>query len=111
MDELMENHKSIDIEESLLACELINSSLLVPITIIDNSLSVLTVKDKKRNYILLFTDKEEYDKNNRDIPARTNPFRTILDLMDEHIDGFIINIASVGCEIPRKYIEKYFFGD
>ena len=79
MNELMESHKSIDIEESLLACELINSSLLVPITIIDDSLSVLTVKDKKRNYILLFTDKEEYDKNNKDIPARTNPFRTILD--------------------------------
>ena len=111
MDELMESHKSIEIEESLLACELINSSLLVPITIIDDSLSVLTVKDKKRNYILLFTDKEEYDKNNKDIPARTNPFRTILDLMDDHIDGFIINIASVACEIPRKYLEKYFLGD
>ena len=75
MNELMESHKSIDIEESL------------------------------------FTDKEEYDKNNKDIPARTNPFRTILDLMDEHIDGFIINIASVGCEIPRKYLEKYFLGE
>ena len=111
MGELMENHKSIDIEESLLACELINSSLLVPITITDDSLSVLTTKDKKGNYILLFTDKEEYDKNNNEIPARTNPFREILDLMDEHVDGFIINIASVACEIPRKYLEKYFLGD
>lgn len=111
MDELLENHKSIGIEESLLACELINSSLLVPITIVDDALSVRTVKDKRRNFILLFTDKEEYDKNNMDIPPRTNPFRTILDLMDEHIDGFIINIASVGCEIPRKYLERYFLGD
>ena len=55
MNELMESHKSIEIEESLLACELINSSLLVPITITDDSLSVLTARDKRRNFILLFT--------------------------------------------------------
>ena len=59
---------------------------------------------------MLFTDKEEYDKCEKKIDPMTNPFRHIIPLMDDDVEGFVINAGGVSCELPRKYIDK-FFGD
>ena len=112
IEDLMKHHRNFDIEESLLACELINSSLLIPLIITDDQVTVKTVEDyKKRRFMLLFTDKEEYDKNVTDIPPTTNPFWAILDLLEDGIEGFVINSGGVGCELTRKFLNRFFLED
>ena len=112
IEDLMNNHRNFDIEESLLACELANSSFLIPLIIEDNKIGVMSIKDNRnRIFMLLFTDKEEYDKRVKDIPPRTNSFRLLLDLLEDDIEGFVINIEGVTCELPRKFLNKYFLED
>ena len=111
-DELIRHHKSIELEESLLACELANSSLLIPVIRVDGGLKVRTIPHPitNKDFIMLFTDKEEYDKCEKKIDPMTNPFRHIIPLLDDEVEGFVINAGGVSCELPRKYIDK-FFGD
>lgn len=110
--DLITKRENFQLEESLLACELLNSSLLIPIIINDDEkLEIKTVEFNRKNYILLFTDLEEYDKIISDIVPRTNPFRVLLDLLDDDVEGFIINFAGEGCELSRKFIDHYFMDD
>jgi hypothetical protein len=70
---------------------------------------VLSLRDSRnREYILLFTDKKEYDKNETDIKPATNPFSIILDLLEDSYEGFIINVDSEACFINRPFLERYF---
>ena len=112
IDDLMKSRRNFKIEESLLACELLNSSLLIPLTIVNDELGVVTVENGRgRRFMLLFTDKEEYDKSISDIQPRTNPFRVILDLLEDGIEGFLINAGGVTCELTRKFLNLYFLED
>ena len=64
IEELMENHKSIDIEASLMACELLNSSLILPAQIGDDSLGFLRIPGFDDNYYVVFcTDMNEFEKS------------------------------------------------
>ena len=109
IEELQLEHKRIGIEESLFAVELINSSLLIPLDVTDNRLSIMTVSDGKHDFILLFTDKDAYETYvKEDIKPRTNPFNMILDLLDDDFEGFLINLGSETCAIGRKFLDKYF---
>lgn len=96
-------------EELMLAKELEDSSFLLPAVIMDDAINVMTASDENnRNYILLFTDRSEYDKNNLQINPITNPFDEVLSLLDSRLDGFVINICSEAFVIDRQFIEKYF---
>jgi hypothetical protein len=109
MMELEASHRSTDIEESILAADLAGSSLLIGARVVDDKLQVLSLRDsKKREYILLFTDKNEYDKNETDIKPMTNPFSVILDLLKDTYEGFVINVDSEACIINRPFLERYF---
>lgn len=101
--------ESIEIEESLLACELWNAHFLVPIQTVDGKLAAMTVEDQKgKNYILIFTDRKEYDKIDSDIAPATNPFDICLDLLDEKFEGFVINIENQAFDLSRRFLERYF---
>lgn len=111
MHKKMSEHKSITLEESLLACELHNSSLLVPIEVSDDDVAIGGIKNRRgKKFILLFTDKDEYDKCDFAMKPQTNPFREILNLLEDNDAGFVINLKSIACEIPRQFIDR-FFGD
>ena len=47
IEDLMKHHRNFDIEMSLLACELANSSLLVPLILEDDKMGVMSIKDNK----------------------------------------------------------------
>lgn len=109
MDDLQLSHDGIEITESLLACELSNSSFLIPLTAENDQIAVMTVEDdKKRRYITLFTDYDAYQEYIKSIPPMTNPFWVIMDLLDERMEGFVINPNDEACEISRKFLNRYF---
>lgn len=98
-------------DELLLVGELKKSSFLLFTSPSDNHLQVMTVSDRQnRNYILLFTDKDEYDENNMGGNPTTNPFDLVLDLLDDRFEGFVINIDSEAFELNRKFLSKHFLG-
>ena len=64
MRELIAKDSLSQSDELALAKELRDSSFLVPATFIGGQLNVMTAEDEEgRNYILLFTDRGEYGKN------------------------------------------------
>ena len=99
-------------DELALAKELRDSSFLVPATFIGGQLNVMTAEDEEgRNYILLFTDRQEYDKNRMNHNPITNPFDEVLDLMDGRFEGFVINIRSEAYGVDRKFLDRHFPGE
>ena len=110
--DMIEHHEDFTIEESLLAVELKNSSLLIPAKIVDGSLGAMTVEDEKnRRFITLYTDIDEYENAKTGIEPLTNPFSEMVHLLDERLEGFVINKDSVACEIPKNFLKKYFADD
>lgn len=106
---MIENHEDISIEESLLAVELKNSSLLVPLKRDDETLAIKTVEDKcHRMFLPVFTDKEAYENAIKDIDPFTNHFGMIVNLLDDNFADIVINMDEIACELPRKFLEKYF---
>ena len=99
-------------DELALADELRISSFLVPATVIGGRVNVMTAEDEEgRNYILLFTDRGEYDKNQMNHNPITNPFNEVLNLMDGRFEGFVINIRSEAYGVDRKFLDKHFPGE
>ena len=112
MRELIARDSLSPSDELALANELRSSSFLVPATFIGGQLNVMTAEDEEgRNYILLFTDRGEYDKNQMNHNPITNPFNEVLDLMDGRFEGFVINIRSEAFGIDRKFLHKHFLGE
>ena len=112
MRELIAKDSLSPSDELALAKELRDSSFLVPATFIGGQLNVMTAEDEEgRNYILLFTDREEYDKNRMNHNPITNPFDEVLDLMDGRFEGFVINIRSEAYGVGRKFLDRHFSGE
>ena len=112
MRELISKDTLSPSDELVLANELRISSFLVPATVIGGRVNVMTAEDEEgRNYILLFTDRGEYDKNQRNHNSITNPFNEVLDLLDEQFEGFVININSEAYGVDRKFLDKHFLGE
>ena len=110
LEKMMDSHEPIEIEASLLACELKNSSLLVPVDIKDDELSCAAIPGPKgKQFILAFTDKQEYDKCIKYVSPRTNPIDIVLDLLNDEIEGLAINIASdYPCFLGRAFLNPFF---
>ena len=112
MRELIAKDSLSPSDELALAKELRDSSFLVPATFIGGQLNVMTAEDEEgRNYILLFTDRQEYDKNRMNHNPITNPFDEVLDLMDGRFEGFVINIRSEAYGVDRKFLDRHFQGE
>ena len=101
--------ESIEIESSLMACELENSSLILPARIDgDNWGFVVLPGPNDRQYIALCTDKEEYDKCFSDLTPLTNSWKRQLGLLAIGADGFVINPAGEVCFLEREFLDRYF---
>lgn len=112
MRKLIRKSNLSESDEEALANELKSSSFLVPVVFIKSLMCAMTAEDELgRNYILLFTDRDEYDKNKMDISPITNPFNEVLDLLDERFEGFVININSEAYGIDREFLNKHFSGE
>lgn len=109
IDELQENHRNFDIEASLMACELLNSSLILPAQLDDNSLGFINLPGPDdNNYIVLCTDMDEFRKFKNDFTPLTNSWKTFLTLLDEGSDGFLINLHDEACFLAKPFIDQFF---
>ena len=110
---MMQNNEDTEIEESLLAVELINSNLLVPTCLTDRGFSVMTASyDKGREFIMAFTDVGKYERyEDTKYQILPWPFRALMELVENGVDGLIINSGSDGCMIDETFIKSYFGKD
>lgn len=108
IDSAIKNREDITLLESLLACELINSRLLIPAVVEDKGVRFNVITAKKDVLIPLFTDYEESQKFDTSITALRKPFRAILQLIDVDVDGIAINPFGENCIIKNEYLHKYF---
>lgn len=108
---LESDNESTEIEQSLLACELSNSHLLVCVEINGQNLHFASTPDEDGDmFIMLFTDRKEYDKIEFKNNPVTVPFREYVRIVGKDCAGFVIDVRSSAFCIPRKFLEK-FFGD
>ncbi len=112
IEKLESEGESIEIESSLMACELENSSLILPAKIDDESWGFVVLPGpNERDYIALCTDKEEYDKCFSELTPLTNSWKRQLRLLDIGADGFVINPLGEACFLEREFLERFFPGD
>lgn len=99
-------------EETELVEEIRSASFLVPATFKNGEFQSMTVEDESDNtFLLLFTDREKYDRDIRDIPPITNPFNLVLDLLDERFEGFVVNILGEAFVLNREFLNRHFGGE
>lgn len=101
-----------DLEASLMACELENSSLILPAHIDGDKWGVVQLPGpKKRQYIALCTDMEEFNKCFSELTPLTNPWKNQLLLLESGADGFVINPAGEVCYLEGEYLDRFFSCD
>ena len=101
-----------DLDVSLLACELANSSLILPASMDDDKMGFVQLPGQKnRQYIALCTDMEEYRKCFDELTPLTNPWKYQLMLLEEGADGFIINPQGEVCFLEMDFIKQFFLDD
>ena len=111
IEELESGKKSTELEQSLLACELLNSHLLVCVEIMGETLHFASTPDVNGNqFIMLFTDRAEYDKVGFKKNPVTVPFEEYVKIVGRDCAGFVVNVRSSACCIPVAFLEKYFGG-
>ena len=104
-----DEHTNIIIKESLMACELANSSLILPARLEDDCLGVIRMPVKGRgHYLVVCTDMEEFESLGSFTPL-TNSWHRFLELLEDG-DGVAINIKSDACFLENKFLKQY-FGD
>lgn len=103
--------RNSDIEASLMACELVSSSLIIPAQVDGDSFGVVELPGPGgKRYIALCTDMEEYHKGFDEITPLTNSWRMIVKLLHKGCGGFLINPFGEACIIEMDFI-KQFFGE
>ena len=101
-----------DLEASLMACELANSSLILPGRFNDDGLGFVQLPGpNKREYIALCTDMDEYRKCFDELTPLTNPWKYQLTLLEGGADGFVINPQGEVCFLEKEYIQRFFLED
>lgn len=109
---LMQDHQDITLEESLLACELENSSFILPTLLKEDDLGIIQLPNNDgKKYIALCTDIEEFKKfKNDELTPITNSWSNLLKLLNDNCEGFVINVFSEECVLSRKYLDDFFKG-
>ncbi|WP_405293940.1 hypothetical protein [Methanobrevibacter sp.] len=112
MEKIQSEHGDLNLETSLMACELVNSSLIVACRLGDEGLEIVFLPGPKgRQFIALCTDMDEYGKCFDDLIPMTNPWKHVLDLLTEDVEGFVINPLGECCFIGRGLLDEYFLND
>ena len=102
---------NVDLEASLMACELAGSSMILPAEIDGDSFGWVELPGPKgKKYIVLCTDMDEYHKAFDEVTPLTNSWRRLLKLLHKDCGGFLINPFGESCYVEMGFIER-FFGD
>ena len=103
------NQEEMFIEESLMACELENSSLILPAQITENSVGYISVPNPEGEgkFIVLCTDMDEFRNFEEDFTPLTNSWKCFMLLLDDD-EGFAINIFGECCVLGRGFLDQYF---
>lgn len=107
LKKLIDKHRDISLEASLLACELHNSSLIVPAIEVDGHLRYFPLLSEKDEVFLpVFTDMETFSHFPEKVIPMTNSFDMVLDL---YFEGIVINPnEEYNCTLEMEYIDKFF---
>ena len=109
IEELESGCRNIDLEASLMACELENSSLILPASMDEDNMGFVQLPGpNKREYIALCTDMDEFRKCFDDLTPLTNSWKQQLTLLKGGADGFVINPMGEVCFLEKEYIQRYF---
>ena len=103
------NSRNIDLEASLMACELLNSSLILPACIENDRLGIVQLPGiKNRKFIAVVTDMDEFNQGFKSLTPLTNSWQRLLDLLDDDVEGFVINPFGECCYLGRDFLNPYF---
>lgn len=103
------NHEDILIEESLMACELLNSSMILPIRLNDKGMDALQIPGPDgKTYLAIFTDIDEFKLGNVEMTPVTNSWSLLMDLLNDNLNGFIINVFGEAVIFTRQFLDVYF---
>ncbi len=92
------NNRNIDLETSLMACELLNSSIILPAQVEQDSMGIVELPGiKNKKFIAVVTDMDEFNKGFEKLTPLTNSWRRFLDLLDDDVEGFVINPFGECC--------------
>ena len=109
IDEIQTRHGNIDIESSLMACELLNSSLILPAKVEKDALGIVELPGpKNKKFIALATDMDEFNKGFEELTPLTNSWNLFLDLLHDGVEGFVINPFSEAVVLGRGFLNPYF---
>ena len=103
------NREGIEMEESLMACELLNSSMILPIRLNDKGMDALQIPGPDgKTYLAIFTDIDEFKLGNVDMTPVTNSWSLLMDLLNDNLNGFIINVFGEAVIFTRQFLDVYF---
>ena len=109
IEELESGCRNIDLEASLMACELENSSLILAASMDEDNMGFVQLPGpNKREYIALCTDMDEFRKCFDDLTPLTNSWKQQLTLLKGGADGFVINPLGEVCFLEKEYIQRFF---
>ena len=112
IEKLENNRESIEIESSLMACELENSSLILPARIDEDTWGFVVLPGpENRQYIALCTDMDEFNKCFGELMPLTNSWKRQLELLEGGADGFVINPMGEVCFLEREFLDRYFLSE
>ena len=95
-----------DLDVSLLACELMNSSLLFLVRDLgDGKAGLVCMSVDRHKFVPLFTDIGECEK------PLTNSWKQQLTLLEGGADGFVINPMGEVCFLEMEFLKQYFLDD
>ena len=101
--------ESIDLEASLMACELENSSLILPASMDEDNMGFVQLPGpNKREYIALCTDMDEFRKCFDELTPLTNSWKQQLTLLESGADGFVINPMGEVCFLEKEFLKRFF---
>ena len=103
------NHEGIEMGESLMACELLNSSMILPIRLTDNGMDALQIPcPDGKTYLAIFTDIDEFKLGNVEMTPVTNSWDLLIALLNDSLNGFVINVFGEAVIFTRDFLDLYF---
>ena len=103
------NREGIEMDESLMACELLNSSMILPIRRTDKGMDALQIPGPDgKTYLAIFTDIDEFKRGNVEMTPVTNSWDLLIALLNDNLNGFVINVFGEAVIFTRDFLDLYF---
>ena len=103
------NREGIEMEESLMACELLNSSMILPIRLTDKGMDALQIPGPDgKTYLAIFTDIEEFKLGNVEMTPVTNSWDLLIAFLNDNLNGFVINVFGEAVIFTREFLDLYY---